>query len=155
MNTPEFESREPFTVVGLNYRGPNENDEIPQLWEAYGKRIHEFLDLALSNETLGVCYDHDDETGELGYVAGVVTDSDATIPEGMTAITVPEQTYAIFTTTLDTLEATIDEIYEQWLPASEYRRTDGPEFERYGSEFDPDDPASKFDYFVPVAESEA
>ncbi len=154
MVPPSFESRDAFTVAGLHYHGANANDEIPQLWESYGTRMDEFSDLAVSDETFGVCYEQDYENGTFDYVAGVEVDSNTDVPSDLETVELPEQEYAVFTTSLNTLDERIDEIYEEWLPASEYRRAQGPEFERYSEVFDPDDPDSVFAYFVPVESGE-
>ncbi|WP_435154856.1 GyrI-like domain-containing protein [Haladaptatus sp. DFWS20] len=151
MVSPKYETRGTFTVAGLKYRGGNENDEVSQLWDSYGERMDEIHALAITDEAFGVCYEHDHDNGTFSYIAGVAVGSDREIPAEMDTVSVPEQTYAVFTATLDSLGETIDTIYDQWFPASEYRRADGPEFERYGREFDSDSPDSEFEYFVPVA----
>jgi predicted transcriptional regulator YdeE len=43
-----------------------------------------------------------------------------------------------------------DQIYGVWLPASGYVRTAGPELELYDERFDPRDPASVFEVYIPV-----
>ncbi len=37
----KIESRPAFRVVGMKYRGKNEQDEIPGLWRAFAARVAE------------------------------------------------------------------------------------------------------------------
>jgi AraC family transcriptional regulator len=77
-------------------------------------------------------------------------DSPADIPEGMVSIHVPEQAYAVFTSTLPTLVETYQHVCKTWLPQSEYRGVDGPEFELYDATFNPADETSELHVFIPV-----
>ncbi|WP_158056906.1 GyrI-like domain-containing protein [Halorussus halophilus] len=153
MLDPRFTQRDGLTVVGLHYRGTNEDDEISNLWEQTDAHADEFADLARSEEWFGLCFDFDHESGAFSYVAGVETESEAIAPSEMERVDVPGGEYAVFTTTLDTVGETTDEIYREWLPSSGYERADGPEVERYGESFDPEDANSEFEIFVPVEES--
>ena len=71
-------------------------------------------------------------------------------PEGMVAWHIPAQTYAVFETTLPQIGAAYEYIYGPWMAEAAYVRTEGPELEVYGSEFNPQDPASKMHIYVPV-----
>lgn len=152
MLDPRFTQRDSFAVVGLHYRGQNENEEISKLWEETDAHASEFEALARSEEWFGLCFDFDHESGEFSYVAGVEADPEAAISEDMERVDVPGGEYAVFTTTLDTVGETTDEIYREWLPSSGYERADGPEVERYGESFDAAD-NSEFEIFVPVEET--
>lgn len=153
MNEPAFESRDAFTVVGLAYHGPNEDGQIPALWDVFGDREGEFQSLATAPECYGVCTSVDAEDGTVEYVAGVPADEDATIPEGMVAVDLPAAEYAVFATTLADLGGDVDAFYGEWLPGADYERADGAEFERYDSGFDGGQDA-ELEYFVPVAATE-
>jgi len=41
-------------------------------------------------------------------------------------------------------------IYQKWLPRSEFEHAKAPYFERYDERFDPADPKSRFEIFIPV-----
>lgn len=151
MDDPAIRTREAFTVVGLGYRGTNDDGEISALWERVGEYADEFAALATTDEWYGVCVGVDESDGTVTYVAGVAVDEGATVPDGMESVDVPTNEYAVFSVTLADLATDLDDIYEEWLPDAAYRRADGPEFERYGNTFDgtPDD---EFDYFLPIEE---
>ena len=98
----------------------------------------------------GLTNNMDMATGEFDYMAGVQVSSTDDIPDGMVSFSVPAQTYAVFPCTLPTLRAVFAQIYGVWLPASGYVRTSGPELELYGERFDPRDPSSVFEVYIPV-----
>lgn len=154
MDDPAIERRSAFVVAGLRYHGLLDGEALGELWEAFGDRFDEFADAATSEDGFGVTVDYDDETGFVDYVAGVEVDPDASLPDGAHTVSVPEQTYAVFETTMSTADETMTDIYASWLPDAPYDRADGPGFERYGASFRPDDPNAPFDVCVPVVERE-
>ena len=145
---PELKSKPAFTVVGMKYRGKNENNEVPQLWARFQSRMREIKHIA--GPAYGVMDNYDEKTGEFDYVAGFEVDSAADIPEGMVSVAVPEQTYAVFTCTLLTLAKTFEYSYKTWLPQSGYQRLSGPEFELYDESFNLIDETSKMYVYIPV-----
>ena len=147
---PKIVSRPAFTVVGMKYRGKNENNEIPQMWREFGPRECEIKHMAQPHVAYGVCGNYDEGSGEFDYVAGFGVDSLADMPEGMVSWEVPEQIYAVFTCTLPTLGETFEYAYKTWLPESGYERADGPEFELYDESFDPEDKSSQMTVYIPV-----
>ncbi|MFN2174593.1 MAG: GyrI-like domain-containing protein [Anaerolineales bacterium] len=74
----------------------------------------------------------------------------AEIPDGMVGIEIPEGTYAEFTTTIPTMMESYKYANDKWLPQSGYVRDYRPEFEEYPGEFNPDDPESRFRFYVPI-----
>ena len=98
----------------------------------------------------GVMGNYDESTGAFDYVAGFPVGSAADIPEGMVSWAVPEQTYAVFKCTLPSIAETYQFIHGDWLRSSGYRHVDGPEFELYDEEFDPQVPESPIYIYIPV-----
>ncbi|MCL7452058.1 MAG: GyrI-like domain-containing protein [Anaerolineae bacterium] len=143
-------SRLAFTVVGLHYRGKNEENEIAQMWATSGSRLGEIEHVAEPGVAFGVIDHMDAEAGAFEYVAGLAVERAGDVPEGMVSWEIPAQTYAVFTCTLPTIRETMHRIYEEWLPASGYERPEGPEFELYGPAFDPRDPGSEMEVWIPV-----
>lgn len=133
---PKIIDRPAFKVVGMKYRGNNENEEIPQLWDEFWPRLQEIGHRSPEYVAYGIIDNFDEEMQVFDYVAGVEVDSLADVPEGMTGVEVPAQTYAAFECTLPTLMDTIRHVYEGWLPGSGYTRAPGPEFELYDERFD-------------------
>ncbi len=142
--------RSEFTVVGLRYRGRNENNEIPQMWEAFHPRISEIKSMVTDRLAYGISADMDQSTGEFDYIAGFEVSSAEEVPEGMVAFEVPGGKYAVFTTTLPKIGETFQNAYHAWLPEAGHQPTGGPEFELYDEQFDPQDPNSTFDLYIPV-----
>ncbi len=147
---PKIISRKPFLVAGMKYRGGNENEEIPQLWRDFWPRHTEIQNRVAPGLSYGVITNFDEEAGEFDYIAGVQVQSGSELPTGMVAIELPGQTYAVFECTLPALMPTMSQIYERWLPASEYRRAPGPEFELYDERFDPDHDRFEMSVCIPV-----
>ncbi len=143
-------SRPAFTVAGMLYRGNNSNKEIPALWDKFGPKMGILPHRIDPQSCYGVCDNFDEEAEIFDYVSACEVKPGEEMPEGMVTREIPAQTYAIFNTTLPEIQATMGYIYSTWLPSSKYERGPGPEFELYGEEFSPDEPASRFDIYVPV-----
>jgi predicted transcriptional regulator YdeE len=147
---PRIVERGAFTVVGLKYRGKNEEGEIPQMWQALGPRTGEIANMADDTAAYGISANMDRDTGEFDYVAGFEVSSARDLPQGMVAFGVPAGRYAVFTTTLPKIGETFHNAYNTWLPQSGHQPTGGPEFEVYDEQFDPQDPTSEFDLYIPI-----
>ena len=143
-------SKPAFTVVGLKYHGKNENEEIPQLWQKMGPRFSEITDVLDEEVCYGVCHNLDEGTGEFDYLAVLEVSGDGEVPDGMVRWEIPEQTYAVFECTLPTIGQTFDYIHKTWFPQSNYKRAPGPELERYDEDFDPNNPSSVMQVWIPV-----
>lgn len=141
--------RPEFIVVGLKYRGKSEQGEIPQLWQALGPRSGE-IEMVDDTAAYGISANIDQETGEFDYVAGFEVSSAEDVPEGMVAFEVPGGRYAVFSTTLPKIGETFDQAYHTWLPQAGHQPRSGPEFELYDERFDPQDPDSEFDLYIPI-----
>ena len=149
---PRFETRPAFMVVGMMYRGNNENQEIKTMWDQFIPRFQEIKDKDLQ-ETFGICRGFEGAgDGEFEYVAGVKVNSVNDLPDGMVVRMVPEQKYAAFTHrgALDGLRANIDYIYQSWLPQSGCELTGGPDLEVYDEKFKAFAEDSEFSILVPV-----
>jgi AraC family transcriptional regulator len=147
---PRIVSKPGFMVVGVKYRGKNENQEIPDLWSEFGARFNDFKHRTEEETAYGVMDNFDHASGEFDYVAAVSISSTEDQPRDLTLWDIPAQTYAVFATTLPKVKETFDAIYGGWLPESDYQRPPGPEFELYDEGFDPKDPESQFDIYIPV-----
>jgi AraC family transcriptional regulator len=142
--------REAFTVVGFLHIGKNDNNEIPQMWQALGGRFAEIRHISKPDIAYGVCDNFNEESGTFDYAAGTEVDRAADLPKGMVSWEVPAATYAVFTCTLRTLGETHEGIHSAWLPESGFERAPGPEFELYDEDFDPRDPDSRMDIHIPI-----
>jgi predicted transcriptional regulator YdeE len=97
----------------------------------------------------GVCGQVEPD-GSFHYLAGIEVSQVDDQPEEMTHWTVPEQTYAAFPCTLQTIHETFRHAYQNWLPQSGYKQTDGPDLEFYPREFDAQTGTGMFVY-VPIS----
>jgi AraC family transcriptional regulator len=149
---PKIVSREAFKVVGMKYRGKNENQEIPQLWRDYGARWKEIEDVINPEVAYGMMDNYDESTREFDYVAAMEVARIEAVPEGMVNWDIPEQIYAVFPCTLATIRESYDAALKKWLPDSKYKHSGGPEFELYDEAFNPQDPNSEFYYYMPIKE---
>jgi AraC family transcriptional regulator len=149
---PKIVTREAFQVVGMKYRGKNENQEIPQLWQDYGARWKEIQHVVNPEVAYGVMNNYDESSGEFDYVAAMEVERLEDIPEGMVGWKVSEQTYAVFPCTLPKIKEAYDYALHKWLPESAYLHAGSVEFELYDEEFNPQDPDSEFYYYMPIKE---
>ena len=147
---PKIISREACTVVGMKYRGRNEQNEIPQLWERFMPRAQEVTPKANPRQYYGVMDNFDEKTREFDYLAGFEVDGASKVPSGMESWQVPEQTYAVFPCNLKSIKEAFRQIYHEWLPKSGHQRIRGPKFEFYNKEFKPDEGKLDLYLYIPV-----
>lgn len=110
----------PRRLVGLDYVGKNENQEIHRLWDAF---IPRFQEVAGIKDTFGAMRTPKDaEPGVFCYLAcREVANFDA-IPEGMTGWEIEGGLFAIVAClSLNHIREGINAFYSEWLPASVYR----------------------------------
>lgn len=150
MMEPKFVTCPAFTLAGMAMRVKPQGKTPGQLWDEFGPRMGEVQHVAGPNVSYGLSDNMDMATGEFDYMAGMQVSSPADLPAGMVARDVPAQTYAVFPCTIPTLRETFQEIYGIWLPGSGYVRAPGPELEIYSESFDPREPDSVFDIYIPV-----
>jgi AraC family transcriptional regulator len=140
------------TVVGLTIHTRPRSAEIPALWPEFVARIPEIPDPAEPRVTYGVMQFHAGKAAPLFYMAGVPVTSDDRIPSGMESLVLAAGTYAVFRYPLSGLGEGFGEIFNRLLPSSDYQQAAGPYFERYDAAFDPGDPASMVEIYLPVRE---
>lgn len=139
--------RRALTVVGMQIRTRPMSAEIPALWPKFVPRINEIPNPAEPRVSYGVMR-HDG--GVLDYAAAVSVTSADGVPPGMVAITLPAGAYAFFSYPLSGLGKGFGEIHDRLLPASTFEQGAGPFFERYDEKFDPRNPQSAVEIWIPV-----
>lgn len=155
---PSIVGKPAFCVVGIvGHFAPVTTTRIPELWAHFVPRIG-----GLTNRrglhTLGVCVEAvagTDEEVAFSYVAGVEVDRIGEVPDGMVAITVPENTYAVFTHVghISRIGDTVKQAWGRWLPASRYRPVTAPDFELYDPErWNPATGEGEVDLYFPVSQ---
>ncbi len=151
MEPVKFETLPAFKVMGLKYRGKNENQEIAAMWGEFNKRAD--LIPNIGECAFGVCtMVSDAPQGVFEYVAGLKVAADAIPPEGMVVVDVPENRYAVFEHrgAMELLGKTYHSIINEWFPRSGMKPTGGYDMEVYTEEFKNFAPDSVFYIYEPV-----
>ena len=80
------------------------------------------------------------------------SDEFADLPKGFARLRIPEHLYAVFSHAghISTIRGTMNAIWNNWLPQSDYRAADAPGFERYDTKFNPDTGLGGFEIWIPV-----
>jgi len=142
-------------VIGMEYVGKNENEEIHSMWGVFFPRIGEVQGRIRAGVTLGVCGDAC-EDGSFRYVAGCEVSADAPVPDGMSVFDVPAATYVVVTqrgVLSDEqygLHAAVNYVYRDWLPQSGYQRASTPDMEWYDERFHFGQEDSEMDVYIPI-----
>lgn len=88
--------------------------------------------------------------------AAVEVSSFDQLPEGFEPFTLPSGLYAVFTHIggPSTGSQTFQYIFQNWLPASDYRLDNRPHFELLGAKYSNNDPNSEEEIWIPVRAKE-
>ena len=149
---PEIRPGTPMRLAGLGARHKmGAGRGISAQWQTFVPMIYGIADKMDPKTTYGVCYDFDQNTGEMNYFCGVETDS-AELPPSVEMLVIPAQGYAVFHHPghLSSISQTWMAIFNQWLPQCDYEITDGPEIECYGPKFDGRTGKGGVDIWIPV-----
>lgn len=151
---PRIEERDAFDVVGMQVRCVLPDvSAIPPLWERFIRRKDE-VDARIEDATYGVCAD-DSASGRPGflYTAAIGVAEQGRVPQGMVAFTVPGGTFAVFVHRgpISAFGATVQALWQRWLPASGLKPTGAPDFELYDARYKGEAPDSVVEIWVPVA----
>lgn len=129
------EAFEMFGVYGLISQNRQKAfEEVPQ----FRKQCDDDGSVDLINGLLGrfgncvlhaALYDHTGETFK--YMIGYHLPKGLEIPEGLTKLSVPALTWAIFPDLQCELQKLWVRIYAEWFPTSGYEQVEGPQFEMY------------------------
>lgn len=143
---------------GRNHR------EIPAFWDHYmSQKLYENFPNTVQKEPLaelGLCMDFNMETGDMSYIIGMEATSFDNVPADMVCRTIPEATYAVFTTPLvshadfsDSIQSTWKSIYAEWFPHSPYEHAGTAEFEWYDERSHQDKhELIQMDIYIPIKE---
>jgi predicted transcriptional regulator YdeE/DNA-binding transcriptional MerR regulator len=151
MEPVAFETLPAFKVMGMKYRGKNENGEISDMWSVFNPRCHEIP--SISQCGFGVCFmDSSMPEGVFEYVAGLKVASDAVALKGMVVVDVPENKYAVFEHrgSKETLMNTYHLIADEWFPRSGMKPTGGYDMEFYDDQFKDFAPDSIMYIYEPI-----
>ncbi|PZM65313.1 effector binding domain-containing protein [Paenibacillus dendritiformis] len=149
-----------MTLAGISARTSNMREYtpeavIPQMWERFWTEgLLARIPNAAEPGVIYGCY-HDYENGAAGeysMLIGTSVITDAALPEGFKAVTVPAAKYAVFTTARGPLAKVVTEAWAaiwKWSAASGMTRTFTGDFERYDERSaNPDD--AQVDIYIAV-----
>lgn len=147
-----FSHAGPLLIAGLCEPLTSESHKsIPRLWQQLARRSDE-IPHCVNSVGYGLCINNHG----FHYLAGHAVWDFADLSPGINHITLPAQTYGIFSHSGNVTEIcnTIDEIFDSWLPQSGYtlNTTDSPLhfFERYGEAFDPASGLGDIEIWLPL-----
>jgi len=148
---PRIEELPAFLIGGLAGRfSASSVAGIPAQWQRFGAYKGR-VPGQLNPYYYGACF-NTDEAGNFDYLCGVEVTDFSRLPKGFASLRVPANRYAVFLHAghVSGIRRTWEAVMGRWLPASEYRLADAPEFERYGDSFDADTGLGGVEIWVPV-----
>ena len=153
LQPPRMERGVPMLVAGLSERYTAETSAgIPAQWQRFGPYLGH-IPGQRGRATYGVLYNQD-ESGSTEYLCGVEVSDAARVPAEFAQLRIPAQTYAVFRHEghISTIRQVWFTIFNRWLPESGRKMSGGPEFERYGEEFNPVTGMGGFEIWIPLQE---
>lgn len=132
-------------IAGLQIRTTNQEEsagagKIGDLWQRYyqGGYPERTPNRKEPGAVLGVYSEYEsDENGAYTLLVGVEIESDSKVPDDMALVTLPEATYAVFTTRMGPAAEVVTEAWGQiweWSRQPGNKRTFSGDFERYDAE---------------------
>ena len=149
---PQFTERAAFIAAGLALEcSQDSTGKIPELWTRFAPYIGT-LKHQTGRETYGVCIPKDPDSDEFTYLAAVCVASADDLPAEFTVVEIPASRYAVFTHegAIEQIAHTMEYVFGQWLPNSDYHASASPDFELYDDRFDPSTGQGAFDVYVPL-----
>lgn len=157
---PKIVVLEDLKVMGMVYKGKNQNGEIGQLWNEFIPKMGDIKQAVGDHKSYGICEpleenleDVDfDNPNDFRYLAGLAVHDKDPVPEGMEVWDVTHKKYAVFTHigSVETLGDTYKAIYSEWIPSSGYQVAFTYDFELYDDAFKPGDSSSKMYIYIPI-----
>jgi AraC family transcriptional regulator len=136
-----------MTMLGLSIETTPGSPDIPGLWDAFTARSDRDDLRAEPGVAYGIMRP-DVSRPVLHYMAGEPIMGLVKPSAQMSVWSVASSEYVIFEATLSTVSQVFAEIYGTWFPASNFEHADGPDLERYGTEFTLDNP--RFEVMIPI-----
>ncbi len=158
---PEIVAKPAMRFVGprtsfIHIRSPDANvEKLGELWMRFLPR-HESVPGKIGDTCYAVMWAlPEEERGhphELEYMCTVAVEGDSDPPEGMESRDLPATTFAVFLHRgkLESLGATIERVYADWLPSSGYEHSGIADVEVYDARFDPNSDTSEMEYWISV-----
>jgi AraC family transcriptional regulator len=146
-----LENLKTLLIAGLSERYNTETCAgIPVQWQRFAPYLGH-IPGQVGRTTYGVLCNSDD-AGNTEYICGVEAADFSRVPTELSRLRIPEQRYAVFTQRdhISTIRRTWFTIWNKVLPESGHQAAGGPEFERYGEDFDPRTGTGGFEIWIPI-----
>ena len=151
LEQPRIETGRAMLIAGISERCTEETStRIPAMWQRFAPHIGNIPSQA-GNVAYGVVFNAG-EDGTTDYLCGVEVSSFSLIPQDWTRLNIPERRYAVFTHSshISEIRRTWFSIWNQWTPKSGNEPSGGPEFERYGENFNPVTGFGGVEIWIPI-----
>ncbi len=151
LDPPRFEDGKTLLIAGVGERYTSETAAgIPAQWQRFVPYLGH-IPGQVGRATYGVLCNSDD-AGNTEYISGVEVSDFARIPKELSRLRIPEQRYAVFTQRehISTIRQTWFTIFNKSLPEAGLKPAGGPEFERYGEQFNPETGSGGFEIWIPI-----
>ncbi len=151
LEPPRFENGQTLLVAGLSERYTSETAAgIPSQWQRFVPYLGH-IPGQIGRATYGVLCNSDD-AGNTEYISAVEVSDFAGIPKEFSRLRIPEQRYAVFTQRehVSTIRRTWFTIFNKALPEAGLKPAGGPEFERYGDQFNGETGSGGFEIWIPI-----
>ncbi|HYL38808.1 MAG TPA: AraC family transcriptional regulator [Bryobacteraceae bacterium] len=151
LEPPRIEDGRTLLLAGLSERYTSETSAgIPSQWQRFTPHLGH-IPGQVGRTAYGVLCNSDD-AGNTEYLSGVEVSDFARVPHEFSRLRIPAQRYAVFRQRdhISTIRRTWFTIWNKGLPESGCKPAEGPEFERYGEEFNPETGAGGFEIWIPI-----
>lgn len=155
---PRLETRDTRNLVGICRKHAAGRDSTAELWKQFMPRRRE-IESRVNTDLISMRVFHRTEDEPLTrqtpydeWAAVEVSDS-SVIPNGMESYRVPDGLYAVFIHEgpASRSSRTMQYIFGEWLPDSEYELDNRPHLAVMGADYKPDDPKAKEEIWIPVS----
>lgn len=151
LDPPRLEQGKTMLVAGLGERYTAETSaNIALQWQRFVPHLGHITG-QVGRTAYGVLC-NGDNAGNIEYISGVEVSDFSRLPKEWSRIRIPPQKYAVFTQPdhISTVRRTFYTIWNKSLPESGLKPAEGPEFERYGEEFNSETGGGGFEIWIPV-----
>ena len=162
LEAPRFEYGRELLIAGLSerYALPTYS-AITEQWHCFVPHLGQ-ISGHVGRDTYGVCWQSTKDHGggnsggsgcEFDYLSGVEVSATDGLPADFQHVRIPAQRYVVFAHTrhISQIAATIDTIWNKWLPDSGLKAAATPSFERYTPEFNPESGFGGTEIWIPLS----
>ncbi len=145
-------------LIGMRQQVALADNRLPALWQQFGPRVKEIVGADtsvfynLKHFPPAMDWQAFNPQTPFEHWAAVAVSAEAEAPPGMAAMVIAPGLYAMFLHVgpASAFEQTLQAIFGQWLPASDYLLDSRPHFEILDADYRPDDPQGSEEVWIPV-----